>query len=183
MSIPQPPSIRDLGIPVKAVNWVRLHPGKTSDGKPSLLASMGQNNGGPFVIDIDVKTGHCRQFLVPESGPEGIPACMRSLRTGILWMGTAWNGHLYRYDPEHSERGLEDLGAIDPETVTFPTGITNIAFSQYSRSQLLRSPNHSIPPRPSLRGGSCRGSGQPPPEGGLVTRERERQRDHTHNPH
>ena len=124
MSIPQPPSIRDLGIPVKAVNWVRLHPGKTSDGKPSLLASMGQNNGGPFVIDIDMKTGHCRQFLVPESGPEGIPACMRSLRTGILWMGTAWNGHLYRYDPEHSERGLEDLGAIDPETVTFPTGIT-----------------------------------------------------------
>jgi hypothetical protein len=25
---------------------------------------MGQNNGGPFVLDIDLATGHCRQFPV-----------------------------------------------------------------------------------------------------------------------
>ncbi len=126
-NVPTSPTIRELGIPVKAVNWVRLHPGQTPEGKPSLIASMGQNNGGPFVIDIDIETGHCRQFLVPQAGPEGIPACIRSIRNGVLWMGTAWNGHLYRYDPTQPDRGLEDLGAIDPETVTFPTGITETA--------------------------------------------------------
>ncbi len=114
--------IRELGIPVKAVNWVRLHPGRTADGRPSLLASMGQNNGGPFVLDIDLATGHCQQFQAGAS--EAPTAAMRSLRTGILWLGSAWHGHLHRYDPAHPERGLEDLGAIDPQLATFPTGIT-----------------------------------------------------------
>lgn len=118
------PTIRELGVPVKAANWVRLHPGSTANGEPSLIASMGQNNGGPFVIDIDIETGHCQQHSVPNSHAEAPTATMRSLRNGVLWLGTAWNGHLYRYDPSNSESGLEDLGAIDPETVTFPTAIT-----------------------------------------------------------
>ena len=33
--------VRDLGVPIKAVNWVRLHPGRGPDGQASLLASMG----------------------------------------------------------------------------------------------------------------------------------------------
>ena len=102
MSSPESNSaIRDLGIPVKAINWVRLHPGLTADGNGSLLGSMGQNNGGPFVIDIDLATGHCRQFPVQCPGAEAPTASMRSLRTGILWVGTAWQGHLHRYDPAH----------------------------------------------------------------------------------
>ena len=125
MSSPESNSaIRDLGIPVKAINWVRLHPGLTADGNGSLLGSMGQNNGGPFVIDIDLATGHCRQFPVQCPGAEAPTASMRSLRTGILWVGTAWQGHLHRYDPAHPERGLENLGRLDPELATFPTGIT-----------------------------------------------------------
>jgi streptogramin lyase len=124
MSSASSPSIRELGVPVKAVNWVRLHPGRTVDGQPSLLASMGQNNGGPFVLDIDLATGHCRQFPVQCAHAEAPTAAMRSLRTGILWVGTAWQGHLHRYDPAHPERGLENLGRIDPELATFPTGIT-----------------------------------------------------------
>lgn len=124
MSSPEtPPAIREFGIPVKAANWVRLHPGRTADGRPSLLASMGQNNGGPFVLDIDLATGHCRQFPANCPGVEAPTAAMRSLRTGILWLGSAWRGHLHRYDPAHPERGLEDLGRIDPELATFPTGI------------------------------------------------------------
>ena len=63
------PVVRDLGIPVKGVSWVRLHPGQTADGKPSLLASMSQNNGGLFVVDIDFATGHCRQFPVADPDP------------------------------------------------------------------------------------------------------------------
>jgi len=118
------PALRELGTPIKAVNWVRLHPGQTADGRPSLLASMGQNNGGPLVLDIDVATGHCRQFSAQCPEAEAPTASMRSLRTGILWIGSAWHGHLHRYDPAHPERGLEDLGQIDPEWATFPTGIT-----------------------------------------------------------
>ena len=61
-SAPSTITVRDLGVPVKAVNWVRLHPGRGPDGKASLLASMGQNNGGLFVLDIDLETGRCKQF-------------------------------------------------------------------------------------------------------------------------
>jgi len=117
------PTIRELGIPVKAANWVRLHPGRTADGRPSLLASMGQNNGGPFVLDIDPVTGHCRQFDANTPGAEAPTSAMRSLRTGILWLGAAWQGTLHRYDPAHPELGLECLGQIDPELATFPTSI------------------------------------------------------------
>ncbi len=118
------PVVRDLGVPIKAVNWVRLHPGRGPDGKASLLASMGQNNGGLFVLDIDLATGHCRQFNAPGSKQQYPTASFRSTRTGVLYLGSHTDGHLLRYDPAHSDRGLEDLGAIDGDHATFPTGIT-----------------------------------------------------------
>ncbi len=119
--------VRDLGVPIKAVNWVRLHPGRGPDGKASLLASMGQNNGGLFVIDIDLATGHCRQFNAPAGKMQYPTASFRSPRTGALYIGEHTTGHLLRYDPAHAERGLEDLGVIDGEHATFPTGITETA--------------------------------------------------------
>jgi hypothetical protein len=61
-----PLAVRDLGIPVKGVSWTRLHPGKTADGRASLLISMGQNNGGLFVLDVDLATGRCRQFAAAD---------------------------------------------------------------------------------------------------------------------
>ena len=118
------PALRELGVPIKAVNWVRLHPGRGPDGKASLLASMGQNNGGLFVLDIDLATGHCRQFNAPSGKQQYPTASFRSPRTGALYIGAHSDGHLLRYDPAHRERGLEDLGAIDGEHATFPTGIT-----------------------------------------------------------
>jgi hypothetical protein len=118
------PVVRDLGVPVKAVNWVRLHPGRGPDGKPSLLASMGQNNGGLFVLDIDLASGHCRQFNAPSGKQQYPTASFRSPHTGVLYLGSHTDGHLLRYDPAHADRGLEDLGAIDGEHATFPTGIT-----------------------------------------------------------
>ncbi|MEO6875430.1 MAG: hypothetical protein ABI222_11485, partial [Opitutaceae bacterium] len=116
--------VRDLGVPVKAVNWVRLHPGRGPDGQPSLLASMGQNNGGLFVLDIDLATGHCRQFNAPGKAQQYPTASFRSPRTGALYIGAHDDGHLLRYDPSHPERGLEDLGAIDGDHNIFPTGIS-----------------------------------------------------------
>ena len=115
---------RDLGIPVKGVSWVRLHPGQTADGKASLLASMSQNNGGLFVIDINLETGRCRQFPVSNRNDSTFtPAAYRSLRTGVLYIGSAWDAHLHRFDANHPERGIEDLGRIDSGDVIFPTGI------------------------------------------------------------
>ena len=114
--------VRDLGVPIKAVNWVRLHPGRGPDGKASLLASMGQNNGGLFVIDIDLATGHCRQFNAPPGRMQYPTASFRSPRTGALYIGEHLSGHLLRYDPARPERGLEDLG--DGHRRRAPTGRT-----------------------------------------------------------
>jgi len=138
------PVVRDLGIPVKSVSWVRLHPGRALDpqpsltapgeqildytygrgpnGRASLLASMGQNNGGLFVLDIDLATGHCRQFNAPSPAQQYPTDSFRSPHTGILYVATAYDGHLLRYDPAHPERKLEDLGSIDAQA-TFPTGL------------------------------------------------------------
>lgn len=116
-------TFQEIGIPVKGVNWIRLHPGATADGRASLIGSMGQNNGGLMVIDIDLATGKCRQFNSASPGADYPISAMRSLRTGILWFGTAWDGHLHRFDPAQPERGIEDLGAIHPGQATFPTGI------------------------------------------------------------
>ena len=117
------PMVRDLGVPVKSVSWVRQHPGRGPDGEASLLVSMGQNNGGLFVLDVDLATGHCRQFNAPEKAAQYPTASFRSPRTGALYVATAYDGHLLRYDPAHPERRLEDLGAIDGAHATFPTGI------------------------------------------------------------
>lgn len=117
-------TVREIGIPVKAVSWVRLHPGRGPDGNASLLASMGQNNGGLLVLDIDLTTGHCRQFNAPAKEQQYPTSSFRSPATGILYVGTHTDGHLLRYDPSHPDRGLEDLGVIDGDQAIFPTGIT-----------------------------------------------------------
>ncbi|MCC6414520.1 MAG: hypothetical protein IT582_01220 [Opitutaceae bacterium] len=116
-------TVRDLGVPVKAVNWIRLHPGRGADGQPSLLATMGQNNGGLFVLDIDLATGRCRQFNAPAPLQQYPISAIRSPSTGILYIGSHTDGHLLRYDATQPERGLEDLGVIDGDQAIFPTGI------------------------------------------------------------
>lgn len=121
-SIP-PGNITELGIPVKGVGWVRLHPGQLPDGSPSLLISMGQHGGGLFVLDVDLETGHCKQFGTNWDEAALAPASYRNPDSGILYVGSAYAGHLHRYDPSHPERGLQDLGPIDSELATFSTGI------------------------------------------------------------
>jgi len=115
----EPAVVRDLGIPVRGVNWGRLHAGATADGKPSILVSFGQNNGGLFVAEVDFATGHCRQYEVKDPNASTFPtASFRSLRTGVLYIGSAWDAHLHRFDPAHAERGIEEtrklLQQVDP---------------------------------------------------------------------
>lgn len=118
-------TVRDLGIPIRGVNWGRLHAGATTDGHPSILISFGQNNGGLFVAEVDFETGHCTQYTVKNLSSSTFPtASFRSPRTGVLYIGSAWDAHLHCFDPSHPERGLEDLGQIDPIDGNFPTGIT-----------------------------------------------------------
>lgn len=119
-----PLEARDLGIPVKAVSWTRLHPGRTADGRASLLTTMSQNNGGFFVADIDLTTGHCRQFYAQDRKRSTFsPATYRSLLSGILYICSAWDAHFHRFDANQPERGIEDLGRVD-DIATFGTGIT-----------------------------------------------------------
>lgn len=125
---PPAATVRELGIPIRGVNWGRLHAGATPDGRPSILISFGQNNGGLFVADVDFKTGHCTQHAVKDRIASTFPtASLRSPRTGVLYIGSAWDAHLHRFDPAHPERGLEDLGQIDPSEGNFPTGMTEAA--------------------------------------------------------
>lgn len=121
-----PLPLRDLGIPVKGVSWTRLHPGRTADGRASLLASMSQNHGGLFVVDINLETGHCTQFPVRDRVNSTFSSSsFRSLRTGILYIASGWDGRLHRFDANHPERSLEDLGRYFPEEGDVcPLGIT-----------------------------------------------------------
>ena len=105
-------TIEELGIPVRGVGWVRLHPGIGPNGDASLLISMGQHKDGLFVLDVDLATGHCRQYRVGRDEAALASSSFRSQRTGVLYVGSAYTGHLHRYDPAHPERGLEDLGPV-----------------------------------------------------------------------
>ena len=112
--------IRDIGIPVRSVNWVQLHPGHDRDGAPCLYATMGQQADNLFVLQVELETGACRQFVsgVPKSN---YPTATLMSRTGQLYIGAAYAGHLLRFDPTTDT--LTDLGAINPGGATFPCRI------------------------------------------------------------
>jgi hypothetical protein len=137
------PVAKDLGVPVKGVSWTRLHAGETATGEPSLLATMSQNNGGFFVLDIDLETGNVAQF--PVSTPTDSifsTATYRSPVTGILYIGSAWDARLHRFDPAHPERGVEVLGSLG-EGATFPTGIAEapdgtLWIGTYPKAELIK---------------------------------------------
>ncbi|MDP6039174.1 MAG: hypothetical protein QGG64_11540, partial [Candidatus Latescibacteria bacterium] len=75
--------VQELGIPVRSVNWVRLHAGKNAAGNPSVYASMGQNGDNLFVLQIDPETGAFNQFMshVPKSN---YPTATLMSRSGRL---------------------------------------------------------------------------------------------------
>ena len=114
------PPIREIGIPVRSVNWVHLHPGHNRSGEPCLYAIMGQQADNLFVLQIDPKTGDFRQFVsaVPKSN---FPTTTLMSRTGQLYVGAAYSGHLLCFDPEADI--FTDLGPINPGAANFPCRI------------------------------------------------------------
>ena len=114
------PEIREVGLPVRSVNWVRLFAGRNRAAQPCIYASMGQTADNLFVLQIDPETGKLRQHVakVPSAN---FPTAALMSRSGKLYVGAAYAGHLLRFDPEKD--ALEDLGAIHPGAATFPCGI------------------------------------------------------------
>ncbi|MFH1007704.1 MAG: hypothetical protein V1800_09415 [Candidatus Latescibacterota bacterium] len=109
--------IHDLGIPVRSVNWVRLHAGSNREGAPCIYATMGQQGDNLFVLQIDPETGGFRQFISNVPGSNYPTATLMS-RTGRLYVGSAYAGHLLCFDPQKDR--FQDLGAIHAEAATFP---------------------------------------------------------------
>ena len=112
--------IQDIGIPVQSVNWVHLHPGRNREGASCIYATMGQQADNLFVLQINPETGDFRQFVseVPKSN---YPTATFMSRTGRLYVGAAYAGHLLCFDPEKDI--LEHLGPINPGAATFPCRI------------------------------------------------------------
>src|SRR5687767_5614408 len=102
---------RVLGVPVKSVNWVQVYPGQNLAGEPLLLITMGQDAAGFFVCDVDLQTGHCTQYPSGLSNANFPTAAYQNPRTGLLYVGSAYSGHLHRFDPNapRERRRLEDL--------------------------------------------------------------------------
>lgn len=109
--------IREIGIPVRSVNWVHLHPGVTGAGQPCIYAVMGQQAAGLFVLQIDIDSGQCRQFTC-ELADANYPTATYMSRSNRLYIGSSYAGHLLCFDPQQD--ALVDLGAIHPEAATFP---------------------------------------------------------------
>jgi len=109
--------IRELGVPVRSVNWVRLFAGRDAAGRPCIYATMGQNARNLFVLQIDPRSGSCRQYVSGTPRAQYPTAALMS-RDGRLYIGAAYAGHLLRFDPAADR--LEDLGAINPGAASFP---------------------------------------------------------------
>jgi hypothetical protein len=110
-------TIHDIGIPVRGVNWIRLLVARSADGAECLLATMGQQGDNLFVLEIDPSTGKCRQFISKVPG-SNYPTAACLSRTGKLYIGSAYAGHLLCYDP--AKGALDDLGQINGDKAVFP---------------------------------------------------------------
>ncbi len=120
LRLAEKPQVRDIGVPVQSVNWVRTHVGESAAGKPAVFVTMGQTADNLFVLDVNPETGALRQF-VTKVKEANYPTATLLARDGRLYVGGAYAGHLLRYDPKREV--FEDLGAINPEKATFPCGI------------------------------------------------------------
>ena len=112
--------IREISVPVKSVNWVKLHPGQDLSGTAWLFATMGQQADNLFVLKINPKTGETQQFLSPVPG-SNYPTATWLSRDGKLYIGSSYAGHLLCFDPANDQ--LVDLGPIHAGQATFPCRI------------------------------------------------------------
>jgi len=112
--------IREIGVPVHSVNWVQFYPGVDKTGKPYIYVMMGQQADNLFVLQIDPESGEIRQFVADTPG-SNYPTATFMSKSGRLYIGSAYSGHLFCFDPEIDS--LVDLGAISPGSASFPCRI------------------------------------------------------------
>ena len=93
------PSIETLGIPVKAVTHVVLKVGLSRDHKPQIYSAMAQNAANFILLVVDPETGAFRQIM-PEGENHNYPNAPLMSRTGRLYIGAAYSGHLFYFDPK-----------------------------------------------------------------------------------
>jgi hypothetical protein len=113
--------VRDLGIPVRGVNWVQLIVGKDSSGRECLYAVMGQQADNLIVLQIDPLNGTFHQAVAPGSG-SNYPTTAIWGKDDRLYIAAAWSAHLLCFDPK--DRRIADLGPINPPD-EFPCRIDN----------------------------------------------------------
>jgi streptogramin lyase len=136
--------VREIGVPVKSVSHVQLFAGEHADGSPALYATMAQVGAPFFVIDIDLRTGHCTKFLADLPYAREAVSAHWSERLKVLYGGSCYTGHLHRFDPRVGR--VEDLGAINPEKhelACFPCGMDEhpdgtLYISSYNGCDLTR---------------------------------------------
>ena len=112
--------VKELGVPVRGVNWVRLSVGVDGAGKECLYATMGQQADNLIVLQIDPQTGKFKQYIAPVPG-SNYPITVYWSDDNRLYIGAAYSGHLLRFDPKKDK--VEDLGAINPPGDSFPCRI------------------------------------------------------------
>ena len=113
-------AVREIGIPVRSVNWVQLYAGRSATGNDCIYAGMGQESDPLFVLQIDPEDGSLRQFAATVTDAN-FPTASFMSHSGQLYLGAAYAGHLLRFDPQRD--AIDDLGAIHPEAATFPCRI------------------------------------------------------------
>lgn len=112
--------VREVGIPVRAVNRAALYAGRNGAGEPCLYATMSQQAANLFVLQIDPQTGRLRQFW-PDVPDSNYTTAVYQARNGRLYIGAAHSGQLYCFDPEQDD--LVNFGTINGTAAIFPCSI------------------------------------------------------------
>jgi outer membrane protein assembly factor BamB len=112
--------VREVGIPVRAVNRAQLFAGRNGAGEPCLYATMSQQAANLFVLQIDPETGRLRQFW-PDVPDSNYTTAVYQARNGRLYIGAAHSGQLYCFDPEQDN--LVNFGTINGKAAIFPCRI------------------------------------------------------------
>ncbi|MGB9597268.1 MAG: hypothetical protein ACPL7B_13385, partial [Candidatus Poribacteria bacterium] len=116
----QEAEIVEVGIPVRSVNWVRAFPGRDRSCNSCIYVIMGQQADNFFVLQINPETGSFRQFIADKPN-SNYPISAYMDKSGRLYIGSAYSGRLFRFDPDADS--LIDLGEINPQNATFPCRI------------------------------------------------------------
>ena len=113
-------SVHTLGVPVRSVNWVRIFPALDAEDRDCLVAVMGQQADGFMVVKVDPVTEETDQVTATVPSAH-YPTAMLLSRSGVIYIGAAYAGHLFCYDPGAGR--LDNLGAINLPDDTFPCRI------------------------------------------------------------